>query len=244
MSQAERVRLGRRGMASFCTHFFELFMVPYLSPDWIKKNVVYHGEENYLKALEKKKGVLVMSLHLGHGDIAASLIQLRGFPLAIITKFFNNQTFNDLWFSFRGAAGVSFISPHGEKTPFDILKSLKSQKGVVFVIDQFMGRPFGIETTFFGRKTGSAFGLGLFHLKTGAPVIPTYAVPGNDGKIHIHFERPMEFSHLSSPANQANRDKKEELRYLTQAFNDKIEEIIRKYPEHWMWIHRRWKEYE
>ncbi len=236
-SDAERVRLGRQVMKNFCTHLFELFMIPHITHEWMEKNVIFHDEENYRNALAKGKGVLVLSLHLGHGDLAASLIQFRGYPLTIITKFFTNQTLNKIWFYFRGATGVQFIAPHGEKTPFDILKSLKAQRGVVFVVDQYMGPPFGIETKFFGRATGTAFGLGLFMNKTGAPVVPTYAVPGEDGKIHIYFEREMELSTLITGR------KKEDLVFLTQAFNDKIESIVRQYPQHWMWIHRRWKEF-
>lgn len=237
MTEEERIRFGRRSLRSFATHIFEIFMIPFLDKEWHRKNVVFHGEENYRNAMAQGKGVLLLSLHLGHGDLGASVIQMQGYPITIITKFFKGEFLNRIWFYFRGAQGVEFIAPHGEKTPFDILKALKKQRGVVFVVDQYMGPPYGIESRFFGHLTGSAFGLGLFMSKTEAPVVPLYALPGEDGKLHVHFEEPLDLLKLSTG------NKKEDLAVWTQAVNDKLEEIIRRYPEQWMWIHRRWKEF-
>jgi KDO2-lipid IV(A) lauroyltransferase len=237
LSERERRRLGRLSMQYFSTHVFEVFMIPFLSKEWHSRHVIFHGEENYKIALGEGRGVLLLSLHLGHGDLGASVVEMKGYPITIITKYFKSTLLNKIWFYFRGAQGVEFIAPHGEKTPFEILKALKKQRGVVFVMDQYMGPPFGIESRFFGRWTGSAFGLGLFMRKTRAPVVPLYVLPGQDGKLHVHFEKPLDLLGLSTG------NKKQDLAVWTQAVNDKIEEIIRRHPAQWMWIHRRWKEF-
>ena len=107
---------------------------------------------------------------------------------------------------------------------------------VGFVLDQHMGRPFGVQTQFFGRPAGTAYGLALFQMKTERPVIPVYNYLSNDGKIHIVAEAPFEYR-----PELADKEREQTLVELTQSYTDKIEEIVRRYPDQWMWIHRRWK---
>ncbi len=237
MSLEDRIRLGRKSVYSMLANVADLFAIPFIDQAWVDQNVVCHGTENMKSALSQGKGVYVLSLHMGNGDLAASLIQMQGFPLYLITKFFKNKLFNDIWFSIRGAKGVNYIEPHGEKTPFQILKALKTNSLVVFVLDQYMGKPFGIETTFFGRKTGTAQGLALFYLKTKSPIVPVYCYEGEDGKVHLVYEPALELAGLIT------EDKDKTLLDLTQRFCDVTEGIIRKHPDQWMWVHRRWKNF-
>lgn len=231
-------QVGRESVYNMGRGFFEFFTVPHLDKNWLENSVVFEGEENLRNALAKGKGVLGMSLHLGNGDLASSAIVMKGYPVAIITKVFKNPFINDLWFSFRGAQGVRYIDAHGDKTSFDILKGLKRQETIIFVIDQFMGKPFGIATKFFGRQTGTAYGLSLFALRTKAPIVPIYTYEGADRKMHVVFEPEIQILDLVTD------DKDATSLAMTQRFNDKIEEIVRKHPEQWMWVHRRWKDFE
>jgi KDO2-lipid IV(A) lauroyltransferase len=237
-SQEKKIQVGRESVYNMGRGFFQFFTIPHLDQKWLETQVVFEGEENYKKALGKGKGVLLMSLHIGNGDIGASAVVMKGYPLTIITKIFKNEFFNDLWFSFRGGKGVKYIDAHGKSTAFDILKTLKRQEGVIFVIDQFMGKPFGIASTFFGRKTGTAYGLALFALKSKAPILAIYTYEGADNKMHVVFGEEVPIEDLVSD------DKETSMVAMTQRFNDKIEEIVRQYPEQWMWVHRRWKDFE
>ena len=65
---------------------------------------------------------------------------------------------------------------------FQILGDLKQKRGVTFVLDQFMGMPYGVESRFFGVTTGTAYGLALFAKKTCKPVYPLYTYWSNTGK--------------------------------------------------------------
>lgn len=236
-SQEKKIQVGRKSVYMLTENFFEFFLLPAINNKWIEKNVVYEGEVYVRQALEEKKGVLLLSLHLGHGDMLASLISCLGYPVHLITKFFKSPAMNYLWFSVRGAQGVKFIAPHGEKTPFAILKALKSQGLVGFVLDQHMGKPYGIGTRFFGQPAGTAYGLALFHIKTKAPIVPCYTYEGEDGKIHITFEKPIFYNEKDGD----DPDREQTLVRLTQSYTDKLEEIVRRYPDQWMWVHRRWK---
>lgn len=234
--EKRKVRTGRKSVYMLMENFFEFFLIPQIDEKWLEKNVVFEGLAHLDEALLQKKGVYLLSLHLGHGDMMASCLARKGYRVSIITKFFKNEFLNKVWFGVRGAQGVNCIPPHGEKTPFMILKALKIGGLVGFVLDQHMGRPYGVQTKFFGKPAGTAYGLALFHMKTKSPVVPIYNFEGDDGKIHIVAESPLFYDH-----ELEEKDREQTLVELTQRYTDKLEQIVRKYPEHWMWVHRRWK---
>ena len=238
LSEEKKLKIGRESVYQLGYNAAELFTVPYLDKKWLEKNNVFEGMEHIEKARAKGKGMFFLALHLGNGDVGASTIVMRGQEMFLITKRFKTKWFDDMWFAVRGAQGVQYIDAHAPNNAFEILKALKKNAAVVFVLDQFMGRPFGIASKFFGKVTGTAYGLALFVQKTKAPVLPIYTFEGEDKKIHMVIEPEMDLSHCYAA------DKDQTTLNMTQAFNDKLEEIIRKHPEQWMWIHRRWKDFD
>lgn len=208
--------------------------IPYLSSKWIEKNVIFHGLEN----VPRDRGFFFMSLHLGSGDLAAAIISEKVTPLSLITKRFKNEFVDELWFSLRTKSKTEFIDAHAKQNSFEILKALRLKRAVVFVLDQFMGKPYGIATEFFGKKTGTAYGLALFAQKTKAPVLPLYTYWDDNNKLHITVGEEVPV------ADVPNEDKDEALRIITNRFNATLEKIIRQHPNQWMWVHRRWKEIE
>ncbi|MFM6927675.1 MAG: lysophospholipid acyltransferase family protein [Bdellovibrio sp.] len=236
-TEEQRKAVGRESVYQLGYNFGEFFFIPSMNRKWVEKNVIFEGWENVEKARAGGKGMFFLTLHLGNGDLAANAIALNGQEICIITKKFKTQWFNDLWFSVRGAQGVKYIDAHGPSNAFDILKALKRNEALVFVLDQYMGKPFGVATTFFGKRTGTAYGLALFAQKTKAPVLPIYTYEGKDGKVHVVVEPAMDL------AQSLVEDKDQTTANLTQKFSDKLESIVRKHPEQWMWVHRRWKDF-
>ncbi|MEN0059476.1 MAG: lysophospholipid acyltransferase family protein [Bdellovibrio sp.] len=236
-TEEERLRVGRESVYQLGYNFGEFFFIPAMTPQWVSEHVIFDGWENVEAARAQGKGMFFLSLHLGNGDLAANAIAMRGQGIFIITKRFKTQWFNDLWFEVRGAQGVRYIDAHGPNNAFEILKALKKNAGLVFVLDQYMGKPYGIATSFFGKRTGTAYGLALFAQKTKAPVLPIYTYEGSDKKLHIVVEPAID------TLSRVTEDKDQTILNLTQAFNDKLEEIVRRHPEQWMWVHRRWKDF-
>lgn len=238
MSSHEKLRIGRASVYQLGYNFGEFFLIPSIDEKWVQKNVVFHGWENIEKAREQKKGMFFLTLHLGNGDLAANAIAVKGQGIYIITKRFKSKWLDDLWFSIRGAKGVRYIDAHGPSNAFEILKALKKNSAVTFVLDQFMGKPYGVASRFFGKETGTAYGLALFSQKTKAPVLPIYTFEGADQKLHVVIEPELD----TTPYVSENKD--QTLAQITQAFNDKLEQFVRAHPEQWMWVHRRWKEFK
>jgi KDO2-lipid IV(A) lauroyltransferase len=152
----------------------------------------------------------------------------------VISKKFKSELANDLWFDLRGRHGTNYID-HRDSTT-DIFKALRRNAVVVFVMDQWAPPTLGIPAPFFGKATGTGFGLALFASKKQLPVLPVYAYRDGTGKhnIVIGDEIPLE----------ARESREETLAHMTELYNRVLEEIIRRHPEQWMWLHRRWKEYE
>jgi KDO2-lipid IV(A) lauroyltransferase len=226
-----RTQVARASLFCMGQTIAEYALFPLLNEKRLREISEIQGEQHLQSAFAGGKGVLILSLHLGNGDLAIASLSRRGYKMNLISKLFKNRWLNDLWFGMRAKHGTRFIAP--EKSSFDILKALKRKEAVVFVLDQFMGPPVGVRTKFFGHETGTAAGLATIALRTGAPVLPSYDYRKTDGKHVVVFEAPIHDQSLTD----------ENIARITQTYTDKIEAIIRQHPEQWMWIHRRWKEF-
>lgn len=236
-SKELKLKTLRESFSHLVYNFFEILMIPEMGTDFIKENVEIHGLDNLERAQSQGKGVLALCLHIGNGDFAASILQLRGIPTIIISKRFRIKFWDNLWFGLRGSHGVRYIEAHGPQTPFDILKAGRQKSIVAFVLDQYMGRPFGRPTHFFGRITNTAIGLAVFSNKMKAPVLPIWMWrERSTGKIHLCIEEEIKHD---SGTESLNREEK--AIQMTEVYNLELERIIRKKPEQWMWLHRRWK---
>lgn len=237
LSHKEQVRIARSSLIHMGRTIVEYCYFPFARRNQFENLFKITGKENLDAAFKKNKGVLLLTLHLGNGDLAVAALSRSGLPMHLISKQFKLKWLNDLWFGMREKHGTKFISH--EKSSFDILKALKRNAPVVFVLDQFMGPPIGVRTKFFGIETGTAAGLALIAARTGAPVIPCYTYRRSDGKSEMVFESPIEFPQFQSDDGL----KETKIAQMTQVYTDRIESIVRKHPEQWMWIHRRWKKF-
>lgn len=234
LDEKEQTRIMRKSLFILVKSAFDLFKIPYITEDWIKNNVIFHGFE----LLNGHDGVLFMSLHMASGDLGSAVISQEKIPLSLISKRFSNQFVDEFWFSIRQRSKTIFIDAHGKNNAFDILKSLRQKRGVIFVLDQFMGKPYGVKSTFFGQTTGTAYGLALFALKTKKPVFPLYSYWGEDNKLNIVVKPAIDLS--NSITDDSNQDRIN----MTNRFNQELESIILEHLDHWMWVHNRWKVFE
>lgn len=234
ISEAEQKRLAKLSMVALCRSFFDVIRIPYLTDEWIAKNVVFEGEQNIQKIRADDSGLFFLSLHLGSGDLAGAIVSRKIKPLSLITKRFKNQFMDSFWFGLRERATTHFINAHAKNNAFQILSELKQKRGVAFVLDQFMGMPYGVESRFFGVTTGTAYGLALFAKKTSKPVYPLYTYWSSDSKLHICIDEPIDLTRELSETNEV----------ITNKFNSILENIISQHPQHWMWVHKRWKTFE
>jgi KDO2-lipid IV(A) lauroyltransferase len=232
-TERQRVRCARASLRHMGRTITDFAVFPFFDKAWAEREFDVVGRDRLEQALSGGRGALLFSLHLGNGDFAVAAYSRMGIPVALISKFFRAKWLNDAWFGMRARHGTRFIAP--EKSSFEILRALKRGEAVIFVIDQFMGPPIGVKTRFFGKETGTAAGLALMADRTRLPVLPVYTFRQPNGRSTIVFDEPIPFVERGA--------REENIAMMTQAYADKLEQIIRRHPEQWMWIHRRWKEF-
>ena len=233
-AEAEKIRIGRRSMCNLGRGFVEFLRLPFIDEYPLENHFEIVGESHLLAAMQEAKGVALLTCHLGNGDWATVGLQKHGFPLNIISKEFKLRFLNDFWFETRMAIGTRFIKDRGSS--LQILKALKANRIVVFMLDQFMGPPIGVKTRFFGHETGTAMGLAVLVARSRSPVVPVFTYRLSDGRTRIVFEPQIPFVE--------GKDSEQTIQSMTQTYSDKIEDIVRRYPEQWMWVHRRWKKFK
>ncbi|MGZ3691777.1 MAG: lysophospholipid acyltransferase family protein [Pseudobdellovibrio sp.] len=226
--------IAKNSMVALSRSFFDVMKIPSLTDKWIDQNVIFEGEENIKKIQSENSGMFFLCLHIGSGDLAGAIASRRIKPITLISKRFTNRFLDSFWFGLRERSQTLFIDAHAKNNAFEILSALKDKRGVVFVLDQFMGKPYGVESKFFGVTTGTAYGLALFAKKTNKPVYPLYTYWDEDHKLHICVEPAIDLSRELSETNEV----------ITNKFNQVLERIIRLHPDHWMWVHKRWKTFE
>ena len=230
MSDKERVKMVRTSLRNMGRAFFTYFSFPFIHKENVEQFFVVKNKQYLEQALEKKKGVMLLSIHTGAYDFAAVAVAQIFQPFFIISKSFKLKWLNNLWFALREWKGIQLIAER--KSSFAILKALKANGMVIFVIDQFMGKPIGIKTKFFGKDTGSPMGLAVFAMKTRAPIVPVNAYV-EVGKNVLEFFPEIPFEEQAT--------KQESIQYMTDRYNFWVEERIRAHPAQWMWVHNRWK---
>jgi Kdo2-lipid IVA lauroyltransferase/acyltransferase len=223
----KRLKVARESIRHLGLNFVEYSLFPFLS----RRNYLDYFEfvdwEKYEQAHAKGKGVLMLTLHLGNGDMSLAGLALKGVPIVLVSKVFKLQWLNDLWFGMRERIGMRFIPPRNSS--YALLRALKQNAIVGIPLDQFTGPPIGVRTTFFGKETGTAAGLSVMAERSGAVVLSMYTYRKPDGKHAIHVGREI--------------DVRGDAETVTQAYNDELEKFVRLHPEQWMWIHKRWKRF-
>ena len=238
-SNEEVAAIARASLINMGHTLIDFAQFPFLNSKNIDDFVEFVGFEYANEALKKNKGVLFLSMHLGNGDLGVTACSIKGLKAHLISKRFKSKWLDELWFGMRAKHGTKFVSP--EKSSFTILRALGQNEIVIFVLDQFMGPPVGVRTKFFGRETGTAMGLALVHLRTEAPLITSYTYRKPDNKLVVVFEKEVSISDLGLDPQVV--DRAQIISMLTQKYTDKIEQLVRRHPEQWMWIHRRWKDF-
>ncbi|MEJ7644015.1 MAG: lysophospholipid acyltransferase family protein [Chryseolinea sp.] len=192
--------------------------------------LVTNGLENYQRSIAKGKGVIFLTCHLGAFDLQVSNMALRGLNPNIIGTPLKDERLNELLWNFRNKYGAIAIA-RGKET-FKLIKVLKSGGSVALLIDQDT-KVKSRFVDFFGEPAATPVGATVLAMKTGAAVVPTYIYLGGDWKQHMFIlpEIPM----------RNTGDEEDDITYNTQVLTAFIEDAIRRHPDQWVWMHRRWK---
>jgi Kdo2-lipid IVA lauroyltransferase/acyltransferase len=210
----------------------EFARLPNYTKDNIEHFVVLDGHENFLAGQSRGKGVIYLTGHIGAWELSSFAHALYGFPLHYMARPLDNEPLDALVNRYRGLSGNSPIFKN--EAARGMLRILKNAGTVGILADQNTMYEEGVFVDFFGKPACTTTGLARVALHTDAAVVPGYAYwdEGID-KYRLRFEPPVELMKTGNLETDILNN--------TQRFAKVIEEIIRKHPEQWVWIHARWK---
>ncbi|MBW2219075.1 MAG: lysophospholipid acyltransferase family protein [Deltaproteobacteria bacterium] len=210
----------------------EVFRIPSLTSELADELVEPRGKESLDEAFGRKKGVILVSAHIGNVDLAGCSMAIRGIPISIPARTIRSEMVRKLVIRIRENTGVLLIAPHRSK---DVIKQqLKENKMVTLIVDQHMSKRRSIVCEFFGKLASTSPAPARFAFETGATIV--LAVIHRQGFSGKHVIEYQSFE-LETP----HTDLKANIRHNTERINRYLEEQILTYPEHWLWLHRRWK---
>jgi len=231
-SVAERKRILRGEFTSLGRQLAEVCQFPKYTRENIEQVVVYDGLENYERAYARGKGVLFLTAHFGGWELSAFAHSLYGHWLHIVMRPMDNEYLDRLIQSYR--------TMHGNKTVGKddfvrgLLGAMKAGEVVGILMDTNMTPPQGVFVNFFGIAACTASGLARIALRTDAAVVPGFTIWDEAlGKYRLRFDPAVELVRTG--------ELEADIVANTQKFTSVIEEYVRKYPEQWLWVHRRWK---
>ena len=230
-SAAERRQIVRGAFAHFGRLLMELLKFSTLSPERMLARVEFEGEEHVRAAYGQGRGVLFVTGHFGYWELQAMVHALRLQPMAVVARALDNPALNDLLERIRTRTGNSVIYRQG--TLRRILRTLQAGEGVGILIDQHIMTRDAIYVDFFNRPAATTSAVAMLALRTGAPVVPLFALPIGGGRYRMVYEHPV----LPPAADSADA-----VQEFTQRCTDVLEMYVRRNPELWLWMHRRWRD--
>jgi len=230
-SEAQRKTVERGMLRNLGWMAAEFAWFPKHSKENIEDVVVLDGHENFLEGQRRGKGVLYLTGHIGAWELSSFAHALYGFPLHYMARRIDNAKIDALVNSYRCLSGNRPIFKN--ESARVMLKVLKEGGTVGILADQNTMPQEAVFVDFFEKKASTTTGIARVALHTDAAVVPGYAVWDETiRKYRLRFEPPVELIRTGD----AERDVLEN----TQKFTNVIEEIVRKYPEQWVWVHGRW----
>jgi KDO2-lipid IV(A) lauroyltransferase len=230
-SAAEQRVIVRGAFAHFGRLLFELLKFSTLTPAAMLARVEFEGDERVRQAYAQGKGVLFVTGHFGFWELQAMVHALRLRPMAVVARALDNRALNDLLEQIRTRTGNTVIYRQG--TIRRVLRLLHAGEGVGILIDQHIQSRDAISVKFFDRPAATTSVVAALALRTGAPVVPLFALPLGGGRYRMIYEHPVQPPPEDAP--DAVHD-------FTQRCTDVLEMYVRRHPELWLWMHRRWRE--
>ena len=199
---------------------------PRIRRENISSLIRYEGFEYFEEALRKGKGVLFATGHLGNWELSAFAHAFLAAPMHVVVRPLDNPLIDALVERYRGLSGNNILSKRDFVRP--MLKALQRNEAVGILVDQNAALGEGVFVNFFGHKACVSPSFAKLAARTGATVIPGFAVWSEDeGRYILKFYPPVLIS------GEAEAD--------TQRIQSALEHAIRQHPGEWLWLHRRWK---
>jgi KDO2-lipid IV(A) lauroyltransferase len=225
-------QLQRRNFEHYGILFFEFihFFAPWPGHyrAYARRVSRLEGYENWQRANAKGRGVIFVASHVGFWEMLAAAGGLAGMPLTVVTTVLKPAWLHKKIAACRRSTGVS-QAHHPGALPA-VLRALRAGGSVAFMNDQYAPPPMGVPVRFFGVEVATLGAVAAIAQRTGAAVVPVSCHRDEGGLSRVVVEPELELGAAH-----------EDTRAATQIMAAKVEGWVRRHPEQWLWIHRRFK---
>lgn len=220
----------RNVFRNFAKYLVDFFRFSKLDRNYILSHITVDGKENLDKALAKGKGVLLVAAHMGNWELGAAVVASLGYQLYAIVLDHKDKRINDFFLEQRAIVDVKVI-PIGIhlKSCFRILK----RNNILAIVGDRDFSNHGVNANFFGRETVLPKGPAFFHLKTGAPIIPTFMLRTDGDTFKLVLEEPIECG--TGETGESG------IRAIIEQYVPVIEKYIKAYPDQWYAFRKMWQ---
>ena len=233
-SLAERRRILRASFLNLGRMAAELAHLPHFDDARLRAMVQFEDEQWWAEAVgwERPTGVLILSGHFGNWELLVHAHGRRGHPVVMVHRAIRNPLLDRWLHALRSLAGTRLLRK--SQAGLDVLRALREKRLIVLPFDQNSTRGLGVFVPFFGVAASTNSGIARIALRAGAPIVPAFIVRQGASARHIVHVGPV-------LRVEPSGDFAEDVRRTTERCSQLFEEMVRRHPEQWLWVHKRWK---
>ncbi len=194
---------------------------------YVSQKTKVRGIDNFKAAQARGKGVIFVASHLANWELMVAGGAMAGVDITMVTKRLKPSWLHSKIERTRKEAGVSAV--YEPRTLPVVLRALRANQGVGFVMDQYAGPPIGIKVPFFGVEVGTLAAVGTLVERTRASVVPVLSRRNEAGQIEVEILPELSFAET-------------DVTYVTSDLALRVEQWVKANPAQWLWIHRRFKQ--
>ncbi|MBK9119053.1 MAG: lysophospholipid acyltransferase family protein [Phycisphaerales bacterium] len=226
-------RIARESFEHFAQLYaVELFQTPRLihESSW-SRYVELQDMGPALRELLSPRGAVLLTGHFGNYELLGYTICKLGLPLSAVMRPLDRPLINQFLVEARARGGLTLLYKKGVSAVAG--QVIDAGGGLSFIADQDAGRK-GMYVNFFGRKASTYKSIGLLAMAKRVPIVVGYAT-----RVRTGFHYRLAVERIIQPEEWDVHD--DPLRWITQEFTTALEQAIRRWPEQYLWVHRRWK---
>jgi KDO2-lipid IV(A) lauroyltransferase len=226
-------QISRRIFQNLGITFLEILQLFTLSREDILARIQVVGLEHLLRAQQSKEGLIIVSGHLGSWEMgllyACCILEKPSLGVAKKIRF---APLNHRIHRLRTRFGLKLVYKKGAMPE---MRKMLRRGGILGLLVDQSRRSEGVEVTFFGHKVTATPAAAFLAIRCKCPVLPIFCVREPNGQLIMEVNSPLEMKRTG--------DLRTDLQINTQIITDAVEETVRKYPDQWFWVHKRWKKF-
>ena len=231
LSPQEKQQIFRATFRNLGKSLVEVLHFPRMDRADLQQKVQIVGQEHFSKAMQKGHGVIYLTAHVGNWEMSGHAQSAAGYPLHIVVRPLDNQYLNRVVARLRTLHGNTLIAKgRGLK---QMITALRKKEAIGILMDQNTLRDKGIFVDFFGKPACTTPVIALLALRYNAPVIPSFIIRTGFDTHTLTLGPEIDIVRTG--------DMQKDIETNTARFNTILEEVIRRYPDQWFWLHNRWK---